>query len=66
VNFETKPARDTVLSNQQTGKLNFDTNYITKRFVDWQVTSNLKTRKLNFGTCYKTKQLDAKRGECLL
>ncbi len=25
------PARDTVLSNRQTGKLNFDANYITMR-----------------------------------
>ncbi len=27
------PARDTVLSNQQTGKLNFDTNYTTIKFM---------------------------------
>ena len=27
------PARDTVLTNRQTEKLNFDTNYITMKFV---------------------------------
>jgi hypothetical protein len=27
------PARDTVLTNRQTEKLNFDTNYITNTYV---------------------------------
>ena len=27
------PARDTVLTNRQTEKLNFDTNYITTKFI---------------------------------
>jgi hypothetical protein len=30
------PARDTVLTNQQTEKLNFDTKYITKPFTCWE------------------------------
>jgi hypothetical protein len=34
------PARDTVLTNRQTEKLNFDTNYITITIVALWISSN--------------------------
>jgi hypothetical protein len=33
------PARDTALSNQQTGKLNFDTNYITITIIFFTIAT---------------------------
>ncbi len=46
------PARDTVLSNQQTGKLNFDPNYI---IINMHVYVKCRNSQVGYVSCMHRK-----------